>query len=318
MLNTNMAPELMRGLLASGMSPAAAQRVAQAGVNCAAPVSHRGQINVNPALMNPQNGGRGVYFGNNSGLPWDASAYLPLLKKVVNMSSVDMGDVHVGGHTTNIFEGSTSFFNNAVEYKVLNPTPGTMINGGVFFPEITTHEINIIREDGMPGLPGRDGLDGEDGGLGTDGRDGEPGKDGLDLTGQGLPGIPGERGPRGRTGFGSRGRRGKDGEDGDDGPPGSTGPEGPAGPSGPAGPAGPQGPAGADGADGADGDDCDCCCSESLERIYNYIIQTNYEFVTDVTCNPDGTLQVTKEALSEAITEGNPQYVDVCPGEECP
>ena len=73
---------------------------------------------------------------------------------------------------------------------------------------------------------------------------------------------------------------------------------------------------GAAGADGADGDDCDCCCEESVQQVNQYSINTAYEFVTDVTCNSDGTLSVTKQALSEAMSyDGS---INVCPDSECP
>ena len=231
------------------LPPAALKQLTQALGNCGQPLSHRGPVNLQPAMPR-QSGGRGVYGGAGAdGSPaktWNTQSYADLLPFNERAFYEIPGIGGPGGTTNNNYYGDTFNFPTTNNYNITN-NYSTHISGGTFIPGIVTDQpITVIPRDGVDG---RDGRDGVDGGYCGDGAAGEAGAAGAD----GRDGVDGKDGRVGRDG--------KDGEDGGDGADGANGisiqgPAGEAGPQGPQGPAGalgPQGPAGAQGPQGLQG-----------------------------------------------------------------
>lgn len=240
------------------LPPAALKQLTQALGNCGQPLSHRGQISIQPSLPR-QAGGRGVYGGagadGNAAKTWNTQSYADLLPYNERAFYEIPGIGGPGGTTNNNYYGDSFSFPTFNNYNITNNYSNT-IGGGTYIPGIITDRPpTIIPRDGVDGRDGRDGVDGADGAAGADGVAGEEGRAGRD-------GRDGRDGGPGRAG-----RNGRDGADGQDGIS-IQGPQGPAGPEGPQGPAGPQGPEGQQGIQGIQGPPGDgCSATESITYL---------------------------------------------------
>lgn len=208
-------------------------QIASALGQCAAPVTHRAGINVQPTIYQQTINQNGVYQGGGWN-PNDVASILPGIGELGNLylggsthqynNYVDInnyppnsGDHGYGGTgfsfpTDNqffipqYFGGPQNFFGGDTVFG--GPIYGPVINGGDLI-------IDTVNGEPAPGTPGARGPAGPAGAPGAAGQNGSNGAAGAPGR-PGFPGASGLPGARGLTGAaGRQGARGRDGKDGD-------------------------------------------------------------------------------------------------------
>lgn len=231
---TQSMPAIVRALQGV-LPPAAVKQLTQALGNCSQPLTHRGNVNIQP--FNPlESGGPGAYGGGQ----WNVNEYGDLIQQD-SQAFYDLPGYSSDWNAFN-FGGDNFYFPTSQNFSIVNNfAPGTTALGGETITErIFTREIVFL---GPPGENGIDGLDGRDG------REGLPGLSGGTAT----AGADGQAGAAGAAGApGARGRSGFSGRPGDPGAAGAGGRDGNAGRNGRDGLYGLPGLNGRDGRDGRD------------------------------------------------------------------
>lgn len=203
-------------------------QIASALGQCAAPVTHRAGMNVQPNTYQQAINRNGTYPGGGWN-PSDFPGLLPSMEQIgnlgvfnnqqlqnfvdVNNYSSDNSSHYYGGSnfnfpTTNDFSiseyygGPTNYFGGNTQFT---NTFSTNVNT----TNINTTTINGEAAPGTPGARGPAGPAGSAGAAGQNGASGAPGRPGF----PGASGLPGGRGLTGAAGrAGTAGRDGKDGD----------------------------------------------------------------------------------------------------------
>lgn len=203
-------------------------QIASALGQCAAPVTHRAGINVQPNTYQQVINRNGTYQGGG----WNPSDYpglLPSMEQIGNLNFannfqlqnyVDVNN-YSSDYSSNYYGGANFNFPTTNEFNVSEYYGGpTNYFGGntqftnTFTTNLTTQNtytttINGEPAPGTPGARGPAGPAGLPGAAGQNGAAGLPGYPGF----PGASGLPGGRGQTGATG--ATGARGRDGRDGD-------------------------------------------------------------------------------------------------------
>lgn len=206
-------------------------QIASALGQCAAPVTHRAGINVQPNTYQQVINRNGTYQGGG----WNPSDYpglLPSMEQIGNLNFannfqlqnyVDVNN-YSSDYSSNYYGGANFNFPTTNEFNVSEYYGGpTNYFGGntqftnTFTTNLTTQNTytTTINGEPAPGAPGRPGTRGPagpagaPGAAGQNGISGSPGRPGF----PGASGLPGARGLTGRPGLtGAQGPAGRDGD----------------------------------------------------------------------------------------------------------
>lgn len=205
-------------------------QIAAALGQCAAPVTHRAGLNIQPNTYQQVLNRNGTYQGGG----WNPSDYpglLPSMEQIGNMSFgsnfqlqnyVDVNN-YSSDNSSNYYGGANFNFPTTNEFSISEYYGGpTNYFGGntqftnAFTTNLTTQNTytTTINGEPAPGTPGARGPAGPAGAPGAAGQNGAAGASGA----PGRPGFPGASGfPGGRGLTGAAGRQGTKGQDGKDG-----------------------------------------------------------------------------------------------------
>ncbi len=186
---TQTMPALIQAMQGT-LPPDALKQLTQALGNCNQPLTHRGDVNIQPTTPGNKNGVYGGYDDPPWPPDWDRSL-IPDINNITNNNMVDMPGFNSGDWNTNNYAGSQFYFptNNAFNLNNYYGGDTTNIGGNSYFDNTTTKNLNTtnintttINNSPIPGAPGPAG---PAGGRGAGG----------------VPGFPGGFGGGGRAGF---------------------------------------------------------------------------------------------------------------------